>query len=74
MNFEYDIEKSCANKRKHGIDFDEAQDLWKDPQRLEIPARDTDEPRNLIIGIKETLVCCDSLQEPMYSSDFCKTI
>jgi uncharacterized protein len=51
MKFEYDIEKSCSNKSKHGIDFDEVQSLWNDSQRLEVPARNTDEPRYLIIGV-----------------------
>jgi uncharacterized protein len=51
MNFEYDIDKSHVNKLKHGIDFNEAQVLWNDPERLEIPARNTDEPRYLIIGV-----------------------
>jgi len=36
MSFEYDQDKSAANKAKHGIDFDEAQALWDDPERLEI--------------------------------------
>ncbi|WP_139556679.1 BrnT family toxin [Methylotetracoccus oryzae] len=51
MVFEYDREKSAANKSKHGIDFDEAQALWDDPDRLEIPARTVDEPRCMVIGI-----------------------
>ena len=51
MAFEYDREKSTANKSKHGIDFDEAQALWDDPDRLEIPAKTADEPRCMIIGI-----------------------
>jgi uncharacterized protein len=50
LAFEYDGEKSAANKRKHGIDFEEAQELWSDPARVEIPARVTDEPRWLVIG------------------------
>lgn len=50
MEFEYDS-KSAANKKKHGIDFDVAQTLWDDPERLEIPARETNEPRYLIIGV-----------------------
>jgi uncharacterized DUF497 family protein len=48
MNFEFDPEKSAGNKAKHGIDFEEAQALWKDPKMVEIPA--TDEPRWLVIG------------------------
>ena len=50
MGFEYDPDKSAENKRKHGIDFDEAQRLWADPHLVEIPARTTDEPRWLLIG------------------------
>jgi uncharacterized DUF497 family protein len=50
MEFEYDAEKSAANKAKHGIDFDEAQALWDDPRLLEAPARTDDEPRLLAVG------------------------
>jgi uncharacterized DUF497 family protein len=50
VGFEYDSEKSAANKAKHGIDFDEAQALWDDPLLLEAPARTDDEPRLLLIG------------------------
>jgi len=50
MEFEFDPRKSAANKRKHGIDFAEAQQLWDDPDLLEIPARTEDEPRFLMIG------------------------
>lgn len=38
------------NKRKHGIDFVEAQALWDDPDLIEIPAQTEDEPRYLVIG------------------------
>lgn len=50
MQFEYDINKNGLNKRKHGIDVVEAQALWKDPDRIEIPARTVDEPRYLLVG------------------------
>ena len=50
MEFEFDKRKSESNKKKHGIDFTEAQALWDDPDLLEIPARTTDEPRFLIVG------------------------
>jgi len=50
MKFEFDLEKSEINKQKHGIDFRVAQLLWDDPDRIEIPAKITDEPRFLIIG------------------------
>jgi uncharacterized protein len=50
MRFEYDLEKSAQNKRKHGIDFEEAQTLWADSAMVEIPARTSDEARWLIVG------------------------
>lgn len=50
MDFEFDPEKSAANARKHGIDFRQAQAIWDDPQRIEIPARTVDEPRFLVVG------------------------
>jgi uncharacterized protein len=50
MGFEYDPERSAENKRKHGVDFEEAQALWSDPVLLEIPARVSDELRWVVIG------------------------
>lgn len=54
MEFEYDENKSNINKEKHGIDFEEAQLLWLDNNRIEIKANSTNEFRMIIIGkIKE---------------------
>lgn len=50
MEFEFDQRKSRSNKKKHGIDFVEAQTLWEDPDLIKIPARTTDEPRFLVVG------------------------
>jgi len=50
MRFEYDSEKSDRNKKKHGLDFSDAQALWDDLDYIEIPAITTDEPRSLVIG------------------------
>jgi uncharacterized DUF497 family protein len=50
MGFEYDPEKSAENKRKHGLDFEEATALWNDAALVEIPARVSDEPRWVVIG------------------------
>jgi uncharacterized DUF497 family protein len=50
MDFEFDLKKSDNNKKKHGIDFIEAQELWNDSDLLEIPAKITDEARFLVIG------------------------
>jgi uncharacterized DUF497 family protein len=48
--FEFDPNKSESNTQKHGIDFIKIQELWNDPDRVEIPARMEDEPRFLNIG------------------------
>jgi hypothetical protein len=48
--FEFDERKSTSNRRKHGIDFVEAQALWSDPYLIEIPALTSDEERFLVIG------------------------
>ncbi len=53
MIFEYDSRKSAANKQKHGIDFEEAQILWDDPDLLEVPLITEDEPRNMVIATIE---------------------
>jgi len=50
MEFEFDIDKSESNKQKHGIDFDEAKELWEDLDYIEIPVKTSDEPRFLVIG------------------------
>jgi len=50
MEFEFDLQKSDNNKIKHGIDFKEAQELWKDPDLIEIPIKTSDEPRYLVIA------------------------
>ena len=50
MSFEFDAVKSASNRDKHGIDFSEAQALWRDTHRIEVPARTTDEPRWMVIG------------------------
>ena len=56
MKFEFDAKKSKLNKRKHGIDFIEAQALWNDERRLEIPAKTVDEPRFILLGIINTAI------------------
>lgn len=51
LEFEYDPRKSDANRAKHGLDFDAAQALWLDDQRVEVEARTEDERRFLVIGL-----------------------
>ncbi len=50
MGFGFDPQKSEGNLDKHGINFFDAQQLWNDPNLLEIPARTEDEPRSMVIG------------------------
>ena len=52
MQFEYDPAKSQSNKEKHGIDFDEAQFLWQDEDRLQFPAKSDSEERHAIFAKK----------------------
>ena len=49
MEFEFDPDKSERNKAKHGIDFIEAQALWKSKHVL-LHAKEALEKRYLVIG------------------------
>ena len=49
--FEYDPEKSAANLAKHGIDFEQAQQLWADDRRTEIDVIRGIEHRTLTTGL-----------------------
>ena len=52
--YEFDENKSVANLNKHGIDFVTAQELWNDPDLIEIQVTSDSEARFLLIGrIKE---------------------
>ncbi|MBI3087700.1 MAG: BrnT family toxin [Candidatus Omnitrophica bacterium] len=49
MEFEFNRDKSDANKQKHGISLEEATRLWEDAY-LEVTARTVHEPRWMAIG------------------------
>jgi uncharacterized DUF497 family protein len=51
-SFEFDPDKSarCKADPNWAIDFIEAQQLWSDLERLEIPLSTTDEPRIQVLG------------------------
>jgi uncharacterized DUF497 family protein len=49
VEFEFDPRKSEINSAKHGIDFVEAQALWKSKHVL-LGAKDTLEKRYMVIG------------------------
>lgn len=53
MEFEFDEAKSRANSLKHGIDFDQAQELWNDAACIIIKARSSNEDRFVIIARRE---------------------
>ena len=58
MEFEYDNNKSIKNKEKHGIDFEEAKDIWLE-DNVVVPALTRDESRHMIIGkIGDNLYSC----------------
>jgi hypothetical protein len=48
--FEYDPEKSAANRAKHGIDFEAAQALWRDDRRIAIGSSFAQEERWVVVG------------------------
>jgi uncharacterized protein len=50
MIFEFDPEKSETNREKHGIDFKDAQMLWKDEKALRFPSKNSVEERFIVIG------------------------
>ena len=51
MDFEFDPDKSRANKLKHGIDFDEAQRLWGDEGRVVLTSSYPGERRFITVGL-----------------------
>jgi uncharacterized protein len=53
MRLEFDASKSKANLDKHGIDFEMAQELWRDVEGLLVPSRNSREPRKLLIAQRE---------------------
>jgi len=50
MKFEYDRDKSRRNKTKHGIDFEEAKNLWMDDYAVLLETSWIEEPRWLFIA------------------------
>ncbi len=52
IQFEYDDTKSEANLAKHGIDFDEAQEIWRG-FHVRAPAKKKDEKRFAVVGVAQ---------------------
>jgi uncharacterized DUF497 family protein len=53
MEFEFDPAKSMSNLVKHGISFNDAKQLWRDPGLLVIRASQVTEPRWIAIACME---------------------
>jgi uncharacterized DUF497 family protein len=51
MEFEFNAEKSASNKTKHGIDFVEAQALWRDENLYVSAVVAAGELRYLVVGL-----------------------
>jgi uncharacterized protein len=58
VDFEFDLRKSAINAGKHGIDFDAAQFLWEDPNRVEFIARFKDEERHGLVASHDSRLWC----------------
>lgn len=50
MKFEWDPAKSESNRKKHGIDFQTAKEVWSDELLVEIYAPHPVENRGIVIG------------------------
>jgi len=50
MIFEWDSDKSELNRKKHGINFETAKDLWSDANRVETHAPHPVEDRAILIA------------------------
>jgi uncharacterized protein len=55
VNFEWDAEKAEANLKKHGVSFDEAKTVFRDPMYLIFadPDHSISERRFLAVGTSE---------------------
>ncbi len=67
-NFEWDLNKARSNKSKHGVSFEEAATVFRDPKALSIfdDEHSKDEDRWVTIGISNTgrlLVVCHTFQK-----------
>lgn len=67
MDFEWNRQKAIANRRKHGVSFEEAGSVFGDPLAVTYPDPDhsTDEDRLLTFGISQfgrLLVVCHTMR------------
>jgi uncharacterized protein len=68
MRFEWDATKEKANRRKHGISFEEAQTVFFDEHAIEFfdPDHSEDEDRFILLGMSfkvRLVVVCHCFRE-----------
>ena len=68
LRFEWDQRKNAANKRKHGVSFEEARTVFYDERALliEDPLDENEEDRFVLLGLSaglRTLVVCHCYRE-----------
>jgi uncharacterized DUF497 family protein len=68
LRFEWDPKKDAANRRKHGVSFEEASTVFSDERALLIddPDYSDDEERFILLGLSanlRTLVVCHCYRE-----------
>jgi len=68
ISFAWDKEKNIANKKKHGISFEEAQSVFVDENALMIhdPDHSCDEDRFILLGLSASIrlmVVCHCYRE-----------
>jgi len=68
LRFDWDARKSAANKRKHGVSFEEARTVFYDDRALliEDPDKNDEEDRFVLLGISAALrmlVVCHCYRE-----------
>ncbi|MGN8821669.1 BrnT family toxin [Atopobiaceae bacterium HCP3S3_A4] len=56
MRFEFDQRKNEVNQEKHHISFEEAAEIWNDPDLLVLHAKKRGEKRLLAIGKAYTVL------------------
>ncbi|MES2615876.1 MAG: BrnT family toxin [Bdellovibrionota bacterium] len=61
--FDFDPDKSFSNKLKHKIDFDQAQELWKDPHAIELKVN---------FPVEERFICIGKIEDKFWTAVFTK--
>ena|SRR2546426_7073009 len=79
FNFEWDPEKARTNARKHGISFERAASVFRDPEALSLydSAHSREEERWVTLGLDmhgSVLVVCHTWREEQTGTIACRII